>query len=826
MYYNRRILYASINDSFTFNLMNQVRLIVILLLIFLQAHLLRANDCTSILSLSEKLIEQKQYDEAIKQLKSSQCQSSSYYNLLMRALIEKESYAQVRQYASSCLQIHTNDSNIKTTAYFWDAIALYHLKQYSEAEKQIINAETECSDKESTTYATICNAHGNILESLKSYTNALEYYTKALKIYQNIPEHPSQYKWIMGSLSNIANIYIQQNNKKAEEYLQQAMQIFKQHPENTLSEYLVLLNNIGQYYSNKKDYKNSAFYYKKAVEVKSSHLGTKHSSYGISLLNLITSLYNNEQYKETAPYIEEYLEFLRYTLQRNFTVMSETEREKYWNSQSQILDNLLVTATYAALSNKNADASLLYNICLLSKSLLLDTSIKMEQLLEGSANKSIKNTYKQLKETEQELIKLDNEDILLTKHLSQKSDSLQQCLFKQLESLQSQMSQLQITWQDIQKQLTKNDIAVEFVCLGSGKNTEYAVILLRSNWKFPKVFYLNSLAETLEAKQITPMQMHDNAIFGKLVWQYVIDEVNAGDRIYFVPAGELQLMAAEHFSIREGYRMNEIYEMHRLSSTKQLLLPKSNSPHQKVALIGGMDYNASIEEMKYYAEQYNYENKNSATNNPSTKIWLPLPGALKEVQNINSVLTDAGYNTFFATHDAATDAALFSLSGKNYDIIHIATHGFYAETKDNEMQKSGLVMAGANTLSLKPTPALGDGILTTKELSKLNFKNTQLAVLSACQTGVGNITTEGVFGLQRAFKMSGVSSLIVSLWEVNDAVTATLMTSFYNALLQGNDYYTAFSIATDTVRKTTYSIQGSSISGENIALFGAFVLID
>lgn len=808
--------------------MNHIRLIGILILIILQAHLLRANDCASILSHSEKLIEQKQYDEAIKQLKSSQCQSSSYYNLLMRALIEKESYAQVRQYASSCLQLHTNDSSIKTTGYYWDAIALYHLKQYSEAEKQIINAETECIDKESTTYATICNAHGNILESLKSHTNALEYYTKALKIYQNTPESPSQYKWIIGSLSNIANIYIQQNNKKAEEYLQQAMQIFKTHPESTLTDYLVLLNHIGQYYSNKKDYKSSAFYYKKAVDVRSSHLGTKHSSYGISLLNLITALYNDEQYKETTPYIEEYLEFLRYTLQRNFTIMSESEREKFWNSQSQVLDNLLVTATYAALSNKHSDASILYNICLLSKSLLLDTSIKMEELLANSANKSIKNTYKQLKDIEQELVKLDYDDINLTKELSQKSDSLQQSLFKQLESLQSQMSQLQIKWQDIQKQLSKNEIAVEFICLGSGKATEYAVILLRNNWKFPKVFYLNSLAETLEAKQISPLQMHDNAIFGKLVWQHIIDEVKLGDRIYFVPAGELQLMAAEHFTIRENFRMNDIYEMHRLSSTKQLLLPKNNSPHQKVALIGGMDYNASIDEIKYYAEQYNYENKieSITTNNSFTKIWTYLPGALKEVQNIDSILNNVGYKTFLATHDAATDAALYSLSGNNYDIIHIATHGFYADTKDNEMQKSGLVMAGANTLSLKPTPALGDGILTVKELSKLDFKNTQLAVLSACQTGVGNITTEGVFGLQRAFKIAGVRSLIVSLWEVNDAVTETLMTNFYNTLLLGHDYYTAFTIAIDTVRKTTYSIQGTSISGNNIALFGAFVLID
>jgi CHAT domain-containing protein len=428
----------------------------------------------------------------------------------------------------------------------------------------------------------------------------------------------------------------------------------------------------------------------------------------------------------------------------------------------------------------------------------------------------------------EEYLKIENKDVSQSKHLSEKSDSLRQCLFKQLDALQSQMSQLHITWQDIQKNLTKNDSAVEFICLGSGKDTEYAVILLRSNWNTPKVYYLNALAETLEAKQISRLQMHDNSIFGKLVWQHIIDEAKPEDRIYFVPAGELQLMAVEHFTIRENYRMNERYEMHRLSSTKQLLLPQNKSPHHEVALIGGMDYNASIEEISYYADQYGYNNQPEIqkTNNAPTKIWLPLPGALKEVQTIDSLITNAGHNSFLATHDAATDAAIFSLTGKKYDIIHIATHGFYADTKDDEMQKSGLVMAGANTLSLRPDSNLGDGILTIKELSNLNLKTTQLAVLSACQTGVGDITTEGVFGLQRAFKIAGVRSLIVSLWEVNDAVTAKLMTSFYKALLLNYDYYTAFSIAIENVRKTKFNIQGTSVSGDKIELFGAFVLVD
>lgn len=787
-----------------------------------------AKDCATLLSQSEKLIEQHKYEEAIRELKSSSCQSNAYLNLLMTAFNAEEQYGQIRQYSSHYLQTHPNDSEIKTTAYYWDAVALYHIKQYTEAKEQIINAKNECKEKSSTKYAMICNMQGNIFESLGLYSNALEYYEEALSIYKKLPQTPSINKWQMVTMSNIANVYILSENSKAENYLQQAMQIFKKHPENTLSEYLALLNNIGQYYTNKKDYTAASYYYKKAVEAKKSYLGTNHTSYGTSLLNLITSLYNNEQYQETIPYIEEYLQFLRSTLQRNFTVMNETEREKYWNSQNLILDNLLVTATYAALNTRQADASLLYDICLLSKSLLLDTSIKMDQLMNNTSNQSIRNTYKQLQYTQQQLTKVGDSNIHLTNKLTSECDSLQQLLFNQLDDLQKQMTQLHITWRDVQKKLTKNDIAVEFICLGSGEDTEYAVILLRSNWKSPKVYYLHALAETLDAKQISRLQMHDNSIFGKLVWQNIINETNAGDRIYFVPAGELQLMAAEHFTIKDDIRMNDRYEMHRLSSTKQLLQPNTPTLTKKVALIGGMNYNASIDEIDYYAQQYNYEpNKiNSTHNNSISKIWIPLPGALKEVQNIDSLLKKVGTETFIATHDAATEASIFSLSNQDYNIIHIATHGFYSEGKDNEMQKSGLAMAGANTLSLQPTPSLGDGILTAAELSKLNLQKTQLAILSACQTGVGKVTTEGVFGLQRALKMSGIRSVIVSLWEVNDAITATLMITFYKALLLGYNYYDAFTIAVDTIRSTNYNINGSSISGNDIALFGAFVLVD
>ncbi|GAB3947510.1 hypothetical protein GCM10028805_19880 [Spirosoma harenae] len=100
---------------------------------------------------------------------------------------------------------------------------------------------------------------------------------------------------------------------------------------------------------------------------------------------------------------------------------------------------------------------------------------------------------------------------------------------------------------------------------------------------------------------------------------------------------------------------------------------------------------------------------------------------------------------------------------------------------ENPLLRSGLAMAGANHVWLggKPIAGMDDGILTALEVSDLDLSNTKLAVLSACETGLGQITSEGVFGLQRAFKLAGVRYLLISLWKVRDDYIAEYMALFY-----------------------------------------------
>ena len=113
------------------------------------------------------------------------------------------------------------------------------------------------------------------------------------------------------------------------------------------------------------------------------------------------------------------------------------------------------------------------------------------------------------------------------------------------------------------------------------------------------------------------------------------------------------------------------------------------------------------------------------------------------------------------------------------------------------------MMSGGNKAWVGETlpEDIEDGILSAAEISNLDFNSCDIVVLSACETGLGEITDEGVFGLQRSFKIAGVNTIIMSLWEVDDQATSYMMQNFYKNLVKGKNKREAFSIAQAAVKK-------------------------
>lgn len=170
-----------------------------------------------------------------------------------------------------------------------------------------------------------------------------------------------------------------------------------------------------------------------------------------------------------------------------------------------------------------------------------------------------------------------------------------------------------------------------------------------------------------------------------------------------------------------------------------------------------------------------------------------LPEAKREVDSIYALRANP-LDTLL-TGPSATDENFISLLKRGYDVIHLSTHGFFTGetgvfndikplTNDDSMSKSGLVFAGASTtLSDRGfDTALSDGILSAAELARQDFSRTKLIVLSACETGLGHLTADGVYGVQRALKQAGAEAMIVSLWRVNDLSCSLFMRYFYEEM--------------------------------------------
>jgi CHAT domain-containing protein len=206
--------------------------------------------------------------------------------------------------------------------------------------------------------------------------------------------------------------------------------------------------------------------------------------------------------------------------------------------------------------------------------------------------------------------------------------------------------------------------------------------------------------------------------------------------------------------------------------------------------------------------------------------WQYLKGTKTETEQIVTSLTNRSIPHHFYTEANGNEESFKSLSGTKTGVIHLATHGFFLpdiENKaiddivqrlggkkdkpaENPLLRSGLILSGANNQWRAKEYTLDedieDGILTASEIAQLNLTKTKLVVLSACETGLGDVkNSEGVFGLQRAFKLAGVESLIMSLWKVPDDATAELMTTFYNEWLSGKTKQDSFKIAQQKIRE-------------------------
>jgi CHAT domain-containing protein len=302
---------------------------------------------------------------------------------------------------------------------------------------------------------------------------------------------------------------------------------------------------------------------------------------------------------------------------------------------------------------------------------------------------------------------------------------------------------------------------------------------------------------TAEQLESLPAEEVDEEM-SERIWAPMKDLLSGAKTVYFAPCGKLHALPIE-----TAAHLYQPYRAVRVSSTKQLIHRMPSVPIQSAQLYGGIDYGA-----------FSNESNNERYKRQGSAYGIgPLAGSTLEVQQCQALLTAQSVNADTHTGLTATEQQFHSLSGSANQLLHIATHGLFLNSESepvdafsliqetsrkndfapDELSHTAIALALANITLLHrdSTTADNDGILTAQEISHLDLHQVDFVILSACGSGLGRISGEGVFGLQRGFKKAGVKTLMMSLWKVDDEATRYFMTEFYKYWLGDGHSVTA-----------------------------------
>ncbi len=410
-----------------------------------------------------------------------------------------------------------------------------------------------------------------------------------------------------------------------------------------------------------------------------------------------------------------------------------------------------------------------------------------------------------------------------------------------------------VSWKDVQNNLKDGEAAVEFISFNYysiyqslSDSVIYCALVLRPGYKYPKMVYLFSeenfadfLGRTHKSspsdniKQLYSWAESGDSLYN-FIWKPIDSLLHDCKKIYYAPSGLLHKISFPAIPVGDSTMLIDIYNLQMLSSTGSIAIKKEPftiSENYEALLYGGILYDADTAALENSAKKYRGSNSELFYRDRSFRwsdmqggaTWPYLEGTLTEAQQIGNIMKNFHIKTKIITGADAVEESFKFMPPYSPQIIHIATHGFFfpeekqkkktnfMQTDDNyssdidySLLRSGLIFAGANYIFKGEPPVQGidDGILTAYEISGLNLRNTKLVVLSACETGLGEIKgSEGVYGLQRAFKLAGADYLIMSLWQIPDEQTVEMMRIFYKSWLGGKEIQEAFTTAQMSMRK-------------------------
>ena len=719
-----------------------------------------------------------------------------------------------------------------------DNLALYNsdLGNYAEAIRlstEAMNIWEKLYGKEHPDYATSLNNLANCYYDLGNYAEAIRLGTEAMNIKEKVygKEHPSY----AASLNNLASYNSDLGNyTEAVSLCTVALNIRekvygKEHPD-----YAQSLNNLANYNASLGDYEEAIRLSTEALNIREKIYGKEHPDYANSLHNLADYYFYSRDVESTNYYSLQFSELASALIKKTFAGQTSSQRQQFWEKYKAWYEGTVHRFSYVLPSDTLTMSG--YNGALLSKGLLLNSEIEFTKLIQESGDDTILVLYENLRNMRNQTNKLwegyaSADSIKLVRmrqiadSLSRESDKVEQQLLDSSKVYGDFTKNLVITWPQIQEKLGEGDAAVEFVSFPlNADSTMYIAYVLRKDWDCPRMI---PLFEEKELEAVEGYDYYTTPSVSHLVWEPLEEALEGADHVYFSPGGDLYNIAIESVPdhLDPAHIVSERRDYYRLSSTRELALIQDDYTWTEGAVYGGLDYNMGVSSLA--ADEAHYTQSASEgqrkrgidlsyyylsgedfaegirSDRKSSGLLDSLPGTREEAVAIKAQLDDISVPSSLYTDDLGTEASFKALDGQRTSIIHIGTHGFFNTKKaeyqdptsllmtssqqsvrveDDALSRSGLCMAGANNLltSAEALPdSLDDGWLTALEIAHLDLRGLDMVVLSACKTGVGEVTGDGVFGLQRGFKKAGARTLVMSLWNVPDQLTCYFMKEFF-----------------------------------------------
>ncbi|MCS7076860.1 MAG: CHAT domain-containing protein [Bacteroidia bacterium] len=732
---------------------------------------------------------------------------------------------------------------------------LYQAKgEYASAELLLREAQQiqlKVVGRENPDYAAYCNNLAVLHKAQGNYDKAKSLYREALEVYTKL--YDRKHIEYARTCSNLASLcQFEGKYEESERLLQEAREIVIKTAGNEHPSYAKICNNLAALYQLQSKYDEAECLFIEAKKLISKIVGSKHQQYAASCKNLgilyqvqgkytqaeallkeaqriceevlgknhpdyalfcnhLAILYQNQGKQDEAQSLfGEVLRIKFEEIERNFKTLSENEKEQYIQANIDNYFHDFQSFVLERYKQNHAIASDSYNLILKTKGLIFQSTEKIKNRILRSEDKEIKKLYSEWKLTKDRYVNAQSLSISERKNkrldldsLSNRCNELEKELALKSEEFATTFTPQNITWKDIQNALKKRQAAVEIIRIDLSKNkfnpkdsVVYMALIIKKSSRVPEVVVLEN-GNKLENEYFI---YYRRAIVNKIqdwetynaFWKPIAQKIKEVKTVFLSPDGVYQQvnLSTLYNSATKNYVFDET-QVVNVTSTRDILNRRVYTTKSSY-LVGNPQFNLGIDT----------KNNEKPAEQQTIKGLSQLKGAENEVKQISTLLPNA---TTITGIDATEE---YIRATKNPRVLHIATHGYFKKSKyQTSMQamlNAGLLLAGVedyDRMDIRPFDK-EDGKLTAFEVMNMELDSTELVVLSACETGLGQAGRDGVYGLQRAFKVAGAQNIIMSLWKVNDEATQLLMTKFYeNWQKNGMPKRKAFEMAQKEIRK-------------------------